>query len=360
VAALLWESRKVRGKHGKQVMKLSAKVARQIIDRVGTQANAATFVAETWGCFPESKGSSVLGKTANRWFMPDWCDGREERISVLLTPLQKKKWDHRAVILLKCSDESNPAAKRIREALKKVKPCPEFLSKSESMTEQGKRDVVKAYLANPDRYNITVDGDIQSYFSRLPSELRTLVRIADQESVELDIQSAHAHLLGIFYAGEKGVEWAAEYDKFKAEATMGFPSLYGEGKVWKIAFLSALNQKTHIARNASDGYKKLEELFPLMAGKIRAQKMKSPKAVGRILRCALSKIVEKLVLENHAESISTIPVTDSAVVSVPSDLRREFSAIFRTAWRLAIPLSQQSGTDPLIRASNGEKFHFHL
>ena len=360
VAALLWASCKVRGKHRKQVMKLSKDAARHFIDRVGIQTNAATFVAEAWGCEIESIGSNLLGKTAKRWFQPEWYDGRSELFSIEVAPMQKVKWDRRFEILQECSDKSNPAGKPIREALQGVRTIQTFKSTWEGLEKKGERKAARKYLANPHRYNITRDGDIQSNFSRLPSVLRTMVTIGNLTSVELDIQSAHPHLLGQFYKKESGDDWAAEHEKFKAEAVLGFPSLYGEEKKWKKPFLAAINRKTSVSKHTSEGYKKLEELFPLLAGKMHQLKFRSYKAVGRTLRCKLAEILGNMVLENHSESIPTIPVVDSAVIGVPADMREAHRATIYTAWRLAVPLGRITGTDPLVSTSNGEKYQFHL
>ena len=73
--------------------------------------------------------------------------------------------------------------------------------------------------------------------------------------------------MGMFYDGEVGPEWDAERSQFLAEARAGFVSIYGENKQHKVKFLSALNQRAVVSRNASHGYREFERMFPLLAEK---------------------------------------------------------------------------------------------
>ena len=125
-------------------------------------------------------------------------------------------------------------------------------------------------------------------------------------------------------------------------------------------FLSALNQRTRIARHASAGYREFERLFPLLAAKIADMKRKNKRAVGRLLRCAMADIQKQLLIENHADGIPSIPVVDSAVVAMPDGVHAQHRAAFRTAWRLGACIAEITGTAPRIEGSNGENFRFVL
>ena len=59
-----------------------------------------------------------------------------------------------------------------------------------------------------------------------------------------------------------------------------------------------------------------------------------------------------------ADDIRSIPVVDSAIVAMPDDMGGAFRAAFRTAWRLGVPLAQQTGVPAIIEGSNGDKFQF--
>ena len=364
VAALLWESRKARGKDGHILMQLVKAASRRFLDKLPDgKTNAATFVAEAWECAQESKGCNFNGKKANRWFLPKWSSRESEKATIALSASQIRRWDQRKTILQNCSDQSTPAAKPVREALKAVTLTPQFYSAGKRLPKAGQRDAAEKYLNAPHQYSITRNGDILSNFSRLPEELRGLVTLASLPAVELDIQSAHPHLLGQFYADETSPEWRSEFDWFKAESVRGFPSFYGEGeerKKGKRQFLAALNQSDRVAGHSSEGYKCLENDFPLLAGKIRQMKAGAFKALGDFLRSTLAGIMAKAVLANSADGVLTIPVTDSIVVGVSSEVRQGFREVFRSAWRLAAPITAKTGTAPLIEASDGTTFQFHL
>lgn len=190
--------------------------------------------------------------------------------------------------------------------------------------------------------------------------MRATLQIDGVPVAEFDVKSAHAVLLGVFFQNESGEDWKAEKTRFDQEAQGGFLSIYGEGKAWKIDFLSALNQATRVARHASEGYRELERLFPLLSSKLARLKAPNRKSVGRHLRVTLAEIVKNMLIENEADGIRSIPVVDSAVVAMPEDLRLQHRAAFRTAYRLAVPIAKQTGTAPLIEGSNGESYRFLL
>jgi len=217
---------------------------------------------------------------------------------------------------------------------------------------------VQKYRKRREKLNVTRDGDVQSNVSRLPETVRETLLIDGRPVDELDVKSAHAVLLGMFYADATGEDWLAEKARFDMEALRGFPSIYGEGKAWKIKFLSALNQSARVARHASEGYRELELLFPLLAGKLARLRWRDRKAVGRRLRVTLAEIVKAMLIVNDQDGIKSIPVVDSAVVAMPDDLRERHRAAFRTAWRLAVPIAGQTGTFPLIEGSDGESYRF--
>jgi hypothetical protein len=174
------------------------------------------------------------------------------------------------------------------------------------------------------------------------------------------VKSAHAVLLGIFYDGEAGAEWAKEKARFADQVLLGFRSIYGERKQWKVDFLAALNQRNFVARRASEGYREFERLFPLLAEKVARIKKPYWRAVGRRLRCVMADIQKQLLIENHTDGIPSIPVVDSAVVAMPDGIVAQHRAAFRTAWRLGARIAELTDTAPLIEGSNGENFRFYL
>ena len=359
VAALLWSSCK-RQKGGQVVMRLVKPAACRFVDLTNGTANPATFVARAWRCEPARRGNNINGHVANTWFAPEWCDGSSEKVPVRLTPHQLARWNRRSEILRECLDAANPHAALVRQTLAVTMPGPAFEEMARQLTLPGERKAARSYIKRPNNINLTIDGDVQSNVARLPDVLRATLRIDGQPVAEFDVKSAHAVLLGMFYANETGAEWLAERERFAEEVLRGFVSIYGEGKEWKIEFLSALNQRTCVARNASEGYREFERLFPLLAGKLWSMKRHDRNAVGRRLRCELAKIMGRLVIENAADGIRSIPVVDSAVVAMPGDAFARHQAEFSAAWRLGMPIAELTGTAPLITGSNGENYRFFV
>lgn len=359
VASLLWSSHK-RLKTGRVVMRLVKAAARRFVDLVDGCANPATFVAQTWGCEPATRGNNINGHVANTWFVPGWCDGSSEKVMMRLTPHQLRRWNRRWEILRECLDAANPHAALVRKTLMVTKPGPAFDETARKLAKHGERQAALNYRKRPYNLNLTIDCDVQSNVSRLPEVLREALLIDGHPVAEFDVKSAHAVLLGMFYEGEIGAEWLAEKVRFADEALQGFVSIYGEGKEWKIEFLSALNQHTCVARNASQGYREFERLFPLLAAKLARMKRRNKNAVGRLLRCELAKIMKRLVIENGADGIRSIPVVDSAVVAMPGDAFAAHRAAFGTAWMLGVPIAQRTGTATLIEGSNGENYRFFM
>ena len=359
IASLLWSSRKP-SKSGCVEMRLTTAAARSFIDRVGTCATPATFVAKAWGCEQLTRGCNLNGKVTNTWRIPEWCDGSSEKITVRLTPHQLRRWKRRGEILRECLDDANPHAALVRKTLMVTTPGPSFQDAARQLTETGERQAASNYRKHPHRLNVTRDEDVQSNVSRLPEKLRETLQISGQPAAEFDVKSAHAVLLGMFYEGETGEEWTKEKSRFDEQVLLGFPSIYGERKQWKVDFLSALNQRTRIARHASAGYREFERLFPLLSAKMADMKRQNKRAVGRLLRCAMADIQKQLLIENHADGIPSIPVVDSAVVAMPDGIVAQHRAAFRTAWRLGAPIAEITGTAPRIEGSNGENFRFYL
>lgn len=359
VAALLWSSRRtVKG--GRVVLRLVKAAALRFVDLAAGPVNPASLVARAWGCEAATRGNNINGKVANTWFVPGWCDGSSEKVAVRLTPHQLLRWDRRRDILRECLDAANPHAAIVRKTLMVTTPGPAFDETARRLTKDGERQAARNYRKNPQRLNLTRDGDVQSNVSRLPDVMREVLQIDGHPVAEFDVKSAHAVLLGMFYGGESGEEWANEKDRFADEAQRGFLSIYGADKEWKVGFLSALNQRTRVAHHASEGYREFARLFPLLAGKVARLKASNKNTVGRRLRCELAKIIGRLLIENDADGIRTIPVVDSAVVAMPDDAFARHRAEFRTAWRLAVPMGEVAGVTPIIVGSNGESYRFLL
>jgi len=354
VGSILWEGRNKEEK----TMRLPKAMGLRFVSALGKGVNPVTFVCKAWGCTKLCNGTNVNGNKTNVWSFPTWADGRTVKLRVTLTPSQRKRWKNRRSILLDCSNKANPAAAFVRQTLALTTESAAFTQLAQEFTESGEITAIRCFRATPGKVNITGDGDIQSVVSRLPEALRHKLLIGGQNTAEFDIKSAHAVLLGMFYDGETGEEWAAERERFVAAATLGFPALYGPKKEHKKSFLSALNQSPRVARHASLGYREFERLFPLLAAKTARIRCRNPKALGSILRNRLAVIVRKMVLGNHADGIRSIPVVDSAVVAMPEDLWGKHRAAFRTAWRLGVPLAQQTGVPALIERSNREKYCF--
>jgi hypothetical protein len=359
VASLLWSSKK-RDKHGVFTMRLVKAAALHFVDRVCEKSNPATFVAKLWDCELITRGCNINGKVTNIWGMPPWWEGGIEKITIHLTPRQFRCWNRRYEILRQCLDDDNPHTRIVRDTLSVTKPGPSFDAAFQKLTVLGEKAAVCNYVKHREKLNLTRDGDVQSNVSRMPELVRETLQINGLPVAEFDIQSAHAVLLGKFYEGETGNDWMAENARFCEEVKLGFPSIYGEKKAWKIKFLSALNQSTRVARHSSEGYRELERLFPLLARKLARMKRGDKKAVGRLLRCKLAEIIQNALIENDKDGIPSIPVVDSMVVAMPEDLAGSFRAAFRTAWRLGVPLAKETGTSPLIEGSNGENFCFNL
>ncbi len=359
IASLLWSSRRTL-KNGCVEMRLTTAAARSFVDRVGGCSTPATFVAKAWGCKQLTRGCNVNGKVTNTWRIPDWCNGSSEKITVHLTPHQLRRWNRRGEILRERLDDANPHAALVRKTLMVTMPGPAFDGTARKLTEDGELRAVSNYRKHPHRLNVTRDVDVQSNVSRLPEPMRETLQISGQTVAEFDVKSAHAVLLGMLYKGETGAEWAKEKARFADQVLLGFPSIYGERKQWKVDFLSALNQRTRVARHASEGYREFERLFPLLAEKAARMKWRNKNAVGRLLRCEMAKIQKQLLIENHADGIPSIPVVDSAVVAMPEGIHAQHRAAFRTAWRLGAPIAELTGTAPRIEGSNGENFRFFL
>jgi hypothetical protein len=359
VAHLLWESR-YTSPNGDKLLRLTRSSALRFVDRLDGCSNPATFVAEAWGCKPATRGCNLNGKVANTWHSPPWSHGATEEVRLGLTPTQINRWTRRHEILRECLDKANPHAAIVRETLALTKPGPGFESSVKLLTKPGEREAVEKYRHHPINMNVTRDGDVQSNVSRLPEIARASLHIESMPVAEFDVKLAHAVLLGIFYEGETGDDWLEEKARFNEEALRGFPSVYGEGKAWKVEFLASLNQSTRVARHASEGYRQLERLFPLLAGKLARMKAVNRKAVGRRLRVTLAEIVRDMLIENGKDGIRSIPVVDSAVVAIPEGAFDKHRAAFRTAYRLGVPIAEKTGVAPLIEGSNGEKFRFFV
>ena len=271
VASLLWESRHT-DRDGRIIMRIVKAAALCFVDRIGECSNPASFVARAWGCEQFTRGRNINGKVANTWLLPSWADGETEQINLRLTPRQLRCWNRRYKILSGCLDKANPHAGVVRKNLALTKPGPSFDDVAHKLRKKGEQESVKSYREKPLNLNVTCDGDVQSNVSRLPEIMRAALQIDGLPVAELDVKSAHAVLLGIFYTDETNEDWRKEKIYFNAESRNGFPSIYGTGKACKVGFLSALNQSGRVARHSSKGYLELERLFPLLGKKLAGLK----------------------------------------------------------------------------------------
>ena len=363
VAAIVWKSCKVRKKNALPVMRLTRNAAKRFVDRVPNFANATTFIADAWECSQVTRGSNSNGNVTNEWQIPKWYDGQCEEIEIRLTNRQLRLWERRDEIIQRCLEEHNPELAIVRATLAVTTPGPNFETLTAPLQRQGEKRAVRNYLAKPEQTNVTRNGDIQSNVSRLPPVARNALVIEGHPVVQLDIAAAHPCLLWMFYNGEAGPEWEAERKHFEKVAADGFLVFYGEGKgrrQRKRKFLAALNQRTNVARNASEGYAALENLFPLLAAKLARIKHSNPLSVGNILRHRLAVIMRSLVAKNSADGIPTIPVTDAAIVPTPPDLREAHRAEFRTAWRLNEGIRESSAASPDITCDGSPLYRFHF
>ena len=356
VLAVMWEGRDKKAR----TMRLTKAQALRFVRCLGRH-NPATFVCEALGCPLVVPASSINGNKTNIWGFPPWADGRSEKIAVALTPYQRQRWENRGAILVECSDKANPPKAIVRQTLALTTEGSRFAAMAADVAALGEIRAIGRFRKTPTKATVTANGDILSSVSRLPERLRAELRIAGSAVAEFDIQSAHASMLGMFYKDESGRKWAKERERFIEEGTAGFPTIYGSGeerKERKRLFLSALNQSANAAHHASAGYREFERLFPLLATKIARIRFREAKTLGSILRHRLALIMRQLVEENHADGIHSIPVTDSAVVAMPDDLRGQHHAAFSTAYRLGVPLAEQTGVPALIEGSNGENYRF--
>jgi len=356
VASIVWSGRNKE----KKTMRLPKDHSLRFIRSLGKSFNPATFVCRAWGCDILVKGASVNGKQTNLWAYPEWAEGKSQSFPVFLSPYQAKRWANRKAILLDGSNKANPVLAKLRETLALTKEGKGFSEVADGLTKVGEIDAVKNYRNRPGHANLTRDGEYGSSAGRLPEILRKELTIGGERVVELDVKSAHAVLMGMFYEGEPGEAWAAERVCFTAEAELGFPTVYGENKQHKYDFLSALNQRDDVGWHASEGYRKFAELFPLLTSKSVRIRCKNPKQLGSILRSKLAAILRDLVEANDRDGIRAIPVHDSAVVATPADHWKQHQAEFRTAWRLAMPIKTLAGASPLIEGSNGVSYQFFV
>lgn len=355
VASIGWEGRD-KADH---TMLLTKSAGLHFVRGLGRE-NPMTFVCHSWGCELRIKGNNINGNKSNVWSYPSWATGGTVKMTVTLTPGQHKRWKRRHAILKECSEKTNPPAALVRQTLELTSESAHFKALANLLTAQGEINAVRSFRATPTKVNITREGDIQSVVSRLPAALRAELLIAGSKVAEFDIKSAHAFLLGMFYDGEIGEGWQAEREQFTAEAIKGFPTIYGPNKSNKRRFLAALNQSVKVARHASAGYREFERLFPLLAAKVARIRSKNRKALGNVLRHRLAVIVRALVEQSHADDIPTIPVIDSAIVPMSTDLWEQHQNTFRTAWRLGVAIAEAAGAPPLIEGSNGENFRFFV
>ena len=357
IASLMYSSKYNAPKTGRSIMYLVKDAARQF---VSPKKNPATTLAkDIWGCEQAVWGCNRGRKTCNRWFAPPWFNGRTQKHKIRVTHRQFEIWNRRSEIVQGVSEQHNPHLKVVRRNLHRITPGPRFDEAMDRLT-QGQRDAVNLYLENPSESGVTQDGDIHSNLSRIPESMRAHLQIENHPVLELDVKSAHAELLGMFYNEELGRDWEHERNRFIKESLNGFRSIYGSEKEWKKNVLAALNMPTGAARATSPGYKAFESLFPLLASKVGRLKVKDSKTVGRILRGALARIQHDLILENEKDSIPSIPVVDSVVIPSSPDLQEQHRMTFRTAWRLGVPIGKLTGTSPLIEGSNEENYRFFV
>ena len=330
-------------------MRLPKKMAfRFISDRgCGRGSNPVSLVCRALHCEALEAGQNINGKTTNIWSYPPQADGGTVKIPVLLMPSQLKRWNARHSILQACQEVSKPVVTILRDALSRTTESERFKKLACALTAKGEIAVVAAWRKNPTKITVTKDGDILHPVARLPSHLRHALLIDGLPVVELDVKSAHAVLLGMFYHDESGLDWTAERVRYFAEAKAGFTALYGDQKEHKIDFLSALNQRVAAARHASHGYAELERLFPLLAAKLAWIRKERPKALGSILRSKLASIMSAAVLANHEAGIMSLPVTDSVLVALPGD--DDETTVRECSRRISEPLASLTGIAPMIK-----------
>ncbi len=373
VGACKWEGRNKK----KRTMRLTKAQSLRFVSGLEKSINPVTFVCEAWGCELLVKGASVNGKQTNVWAYPVWAQGQSQSYKALLTKHQAKRWVNRKAILLDESNKANPVLAKLRETLELTKEGKGFSEVADGLTKDGEINAVKSYRNHPGHANLTMDGEFGSFAARLPEILRKELTIDGELVVELDVKSAHAVLMGMFYEGEPGEAWAAERVRFTAEAELGFPTVYGENKQHKYDFLSALNQGDDVGWHASEGYQKFAKLFPLLTSKSVMIRCKNPKQLGSILRSKLADILRDLIAANDRDGIRTIPVADSAIIACgktpdctglasadPAAVPigrvswEQHSGEFMTAWRLAMPIFKLTGAHPLIEGSNWNNYSF--
>lgn len=349
VLSIMWEGRF----HDAKTMRLPKVMALCFLSDTLCRpwTNPATVVAEATGCRLLERASNTYGNVTNIWSYPAGADGSTVAEEVKLMPSQLKRWERRHEILRECQEEANPAVRLIRDTLSRTTESDRFKELAAALTAKGKMRAVNAWRKSPTKVTVTRDGDILHSVARLPPMLRQKLLIDEKPIIELDVKSAHPVLLGIVYKGKSSAEWLAERDRYLAEAARGFPTLYGEGKDHKKAFLAALNQTPNAARHASRTYAALEKQFPLLAREIEWKREERPKALGAMLRSALAKIMSQAVVDNSASGHLSLPVTDSImlVLSGNDDSR----AIAECVGRMSVALHKLTGITPLICSSDG-------
>lgn len=354
LCSLAWSGRDKK----KRTMRLSRSVGEKFVSSSGTQRNPVTAICEAWGCPLKEGGRNVRGKITNIWGYPSWATGKSRNVTVLLTPHQLKRWNRRKQILLECSNKSNPAVAAVRSTIKTVTEGPKFGLLADELAATGEINAVRAFRKRPHKVNNTRDGDIQSAISRMPEQLRHELLINGLPVVELDIKGAHAVLLGAFYLDETGAGHGPELERFKTEAKSGFPNIYGPNKELKEDFLASLNQRPHVALIVSRGYRVLENMFPWLEAELAWYRHKYKKALGSKLRSDIAGVVQSAILQNHADGILCIPVTDSVIVAVPEDQCERDRVLRLAAERLGAPIAKMAGIPVTIKGSNGESYTF--
>lgn len=344
VFCVLWQGRNKQAR----TIRLSKKHALRFISDscIGRGRNPVTVVCEALGCRLLEAGSNLHGKITNIWSYPPGADGGTIKKTALLTESQAKRWLARGKILRECQEASKPAVGVVREVLARTTESERFKELVTALTAKGEIQAVANWRKRPQNVRVTRDGDVLHPVARLPAALRRELLIDGLPVVELDVGSAHAVLLGMFYMNETGQDWIEERSRFIAEAHAGFPALYGDKKQHKRGFLSALNQSPAAARHASHGYAELERHFPLLGVKLAWKRIERPKELGAILRSRLAEIMGEAVLENYRTGVPSIPVVDSVLVPT-------FCDVLECVRRLSLPLAQLSGIVPVVCASDG-------